>query len=73
MIEVFAKPGCPPCDATCRSLDKLELVYTKTDVTTDPVAHQRIVDLGYTGTPVVISGDDHWTGYRPDRIKGLVT
>ncbi|WP_264075789.1 hypothetical protein [Mycobacterium gordonae] len=26
----------------------------------------------YLQAPVVIAGDQHWSGFRPDRIKGLV-
>lgn len=72
MITVYSRPGCPPCDATYRTLDKLELEYVKTDITVDSDARQRCVDLGYSGTPVVVAGEDHWTGFRPDRLKALV-
>jgi len=24
--------------------------------------------LGYLQAPVVVAGDDHWSGFRPDRI-----
>jgi glutaredoxin-like protein NrdH len=27
--------------------------------------------LGYLQAPVVIAGDEHWAGFRPDRIKAL--
>ena len=27
--------------------------------------------LGYLQAPVVVAGNDHWSGFRPDRIKGL--
>ncbi len=26
----------------------------------------------YLQAPVVIAGDQHWSGFRPDRIKALV-
>ena len=71
-VTVYAKPGCPPCNATRQHLEKLGLEYTERDVTTDDAARQTIIDLGYTAAPVVVAGDDHWTGYRPDRIKALV-
>ncbi|MDU3550696.1 MAG: NrdH-redoxin, partial [Actinomyces sp.] len=28
-----------------------------------------IKGLGYQQAPVVIAGEDHWSGYRPDLIK----
>jgi glutaredoxin-like protein NrdH len=27
--------------------------------------------LGYLQAPVVVAGNDHWSGFRPDRIKTL--
>jgi len=27
--------------------------------------------LGYLQALVVVAGDDHWSGFRPDRIKAL--
>ena len=27
--------------------------------------------LGYLQAPVVVAGNDHWSGFRPDRIKAL--
>jgi len=29
--------------------------------------------LGYLQAPVVVAGTDHWSGFRPDRIKTLAT
>jgi glutaredoxin-like protein NrdH len=27
--------------------------------------------LGHLQAPVVIAGESHWSGFRPDRIKAL--
>jgi glutaredoxin-like protein NrdH len=27
--------------------------------------------MGYTAAPVVVSGDDHWSGFRMDRIQAI--
>jgi glutaredoxin len=37
-------------------------------------AHARdyVMPLGRLRAPVVIVDGNHWTGYRPDRIKALV-
>ena len=68
-ITVYSKPMCVQCDATYRALDKQGLDYTKVDLTEDPSALEFIKGLGYQQAPVVIAGDDHWSGYRPDLIK----
>lgn len=70
-ITVYAKPMCVQCDATKRDLTRHGLRYQLVDVTTDEEALERIKDLGYKQAPVVIAGDDHWSGFRPDKIKAL--
>lgn len=68
-ITVYSKPMCVQCDATYRALGKQGLEYTSIDVTQDPEALEYIKGLGYQQAPVVIAGEDHWSGSRPDRIK----
>jgi glutaredoxin-like protein NrdH len=29
------------------------------------------MSLGYLQAPVVVAGNEHWSGFRPDRIKAL--
>ena len=70
-ITVYSKPRCVQCDATHRQLDRLGIPYVSVDVTTDLPARDRIMALGYSSAPVVIAGQEHWCGYRPDRIANL--
>ena len=72
MTIVYAKPNCPQCVATCRQLEKCHLEYSKIDITQDPLAYQQVQALGYQSAPVVVAGEDHWSGFRPDRINALV-
>jgi glutaredoxin-like protein NrdH len=41
------------------------------DITTDEDAYKLVKSLGYSYTPVVVSGDTHWSGFRPDKIASL--
>ena len=41
------------------------------DVSADEKALQTVKELGYMQAPVVIAGDDHWSGFRPDKISQL--
>lgn len=71
MITVYAKPACPQCTATKRYLDREHLDYLMVDVTQDPAAWEYVTSLGYLAAPVVVAGEQHWSGFRPDRIKEL--
>ncbi|MCD4550055.1 MULTISPECIES: glutaredoxin-like protein NrdH [unclassified Schaalia] len=71
-ITVYSKPRCPQCDATYRVLDKQGIAYTSIDVSQDMDALEYIKGLGYQQAPVVVTDDDHWSGFRPDRIKAAI-
>ena len=70
-ITVFSKPSCVQCTATYRALDAKGLEYQIFDLSVDEKALQTVKDLGYLQAPVVIAGDEHWSGFRPDRIDEL--
>ncbi|GAB2539640.1 glutaredoxin-like protein NrdH [Brachybacterium huguangmaarense] len=70
-ITVYSKPMCVQCDATKRALTKAGLAYDVVDVTEDADALARIKGMGYMQAPVVITADDHWSGFRPDKIKAI--
>ncbi|MFT4190472.1 MAG: glutaredoxin-like protein NrdH [Comamonas sp.] len=72
-ITVYTKPSCVQCNATYRALDRQGLAYEIVDLTQDAAALQRVKDLGYQQAPIVIAGDDHWSGFRPDKISALAT
>jgi glutaredoxin-like protein NrdH len=68
---IYTKPACVQCNATKREFDKLELEYDLVDITADPDARDLALGLGYLSAPIVVTADDHWSGFRPDRIKAL--
>jgi glutaredoxin-like protein NrdH len=70
-ITVYSKPACVQCTATTRALDARGLSYDVIDLTEDTAAMERVTALGYRQAPVVIAGDAHWAGFRPDMIGRL--
>ncbi|TXH22927.1 MAG: redoxin NrdH [Mycobacterium sp.] len=70
-ITVYTKPACVQCNATYKALDKSGIEYNKIDISVDSDAREYVMSLGYLQAPVVVAGDDHWSGFRPDRIKAL--
>ncbi|MFJ4167796.1 glutaredoxin-like protein NrdH [Microbacterium sp. NPDC089698] len=71
-ITVYTKPSCVQCNATYRALDAAGLEYEIRDVTEDAAALEHVKSLGYLQAPVVITDEDHWSGFRPDKISELV-
>jgi len=70
-ITVYSTPSCVQCKATYRALDKKALAYEVVDVTQDAQALATVQALGYVQAPVVVVGDEHWSGFRPDRISAV--
>lgn len=70
-VTVYAKPACVQCEATKKALTKSGVPYTVVDITKDDAARERVMELGYNSAPIVIAGSEHWSGFRPDRIKNL--
>lgn len=70
-ITVYTKPACVQCHATYKALDKQGLTYQVVDISTDDTARDYVMSLGYLQAPVVVSGSEHWSGFRPDRVKAL--
>ena len=41
------------------------------DLAMDKTAEDRLKALGYMQAPVVVTDQDHWSGFRPDKIEEL--
>ncbi|MBD3689804.1 glutaredoxin-like protein NrdH [Nanchangia anserum] len=72
-ITLYSKPRCVQCDATKRAFAKQGIVFTEIDMTVDAQALDYVKSLGFTQAPVVVADGDSWSGFRPDKIKGVAT
>ncbi|MFW0108937.1 glutaredoxin-like protein NrdH [Rothia sp. P6271] len=70
-VTVYTKPACMQCNMTYRALEKNGIEYNIVDITENEQALEDIKKLGYLQAPVVIAGDQHWSGFRPDLISSL--
>ncbi|MBB2700974.1 UNVERIFIED_ORG: glutaredoxin-like protein NrdH [Rhizobium esperanzae] len=70
-VTVYSKPACVQCTATYRALDRLGVDCDIVDISQDAEALDRVRSLGYMQAPVVVAGERHWAGFRPDMISAL--
>lgn len=70
-VTVYTKDNCVQCEATKRHLDKLDIPYETINITQDIGALDKLISLGYRSAPVVVTDDDSWAGYVPDKLNGL--
>lgn len=67
------EPECIRCVLTKRVLTEKGVRFLEVDIRSNDAAREYVVDdLGYTEAPVVVVTDeDHWCGFRPDKIDAL--
>ena len=70
-ITVYSKPACVQGTATTRALEARGLAYQLIDLTEDDSAMELVTSMGYRQAPVVVAGEAHWAGFRPDMIGAL--
>lgn len=71
MTTVYTKPQCVQCDMTKRLMDKLDIEYNTVDISENPEELDKLIAMGYRAAPVVITDDDSWAGFNPDKIADL--
>ncbi len=70
-VTVYSKPACVQCTATYRALERIGVSYEIVDISEDADALDRVRGLGYMQVPVVVAGERHWAGFRPDMIGSI--
>lgn len=68
-------PSCARCTLTKRVLALKGIRFREVNIRDDANARRYVVeDLGYAEAPVVVVTDeDHWSGFRPDHIDRVAT
>lgn len=71
-VTVYTLPSCVQCDSTKKFMKMNDIEFVEVDLTQDSEAYELVKSLGYAAAPVVIAGDAHWSGFRPDKIQSIV-
>jgi len=71
MTTVYTKDNCVQCDMTKRLMDKVGIEYDVINISENPDELDKLIQLGYRAAPVVVTDNDSWAGFQPDRIADL--
>ena len=71
MTSVYTKDNCVQCDMTKRLMDKIGVEYDTVNISENPEALDKLIELGYRAAPVVITSEESWAGFQPDKITAL--
>jgi glutaredoxin-like protein NrdH len=70
-VTVYTTPSCQQCEMTKRVLAKHAIEHEVVDLSKDEDSMSYVRELGYTAAPVVVAGDEHWSGFRLEKLNGL--
>lgn len=71
IITIYTKNNCMQCTATKNIMDRQGLAYRLINLDEEPAAIDNLKALGYRQLPVVMADEDHWSGFRPDKLMRL--
>lgn len=71
IVTLYSQPGCGPCVGVESYLTASQIPFEKRDITKDETAYARVVELGYSGTPVIEHPAGHFKGYDPEKLDGI--
>jgi glutaredoxin-like protein NrdH len=71
MITLYTKPACVQCEQTKKLMNKLNIEYSIIDMTEDPATLEMLISKGFRSAPVVITDNDSWGGFNPEKINSL--
>jgi len=72
-VTVYTLPSCVQCESTKKYLTRNDISYSEVDLSLDDEAMNMVKSLGYQSAPVVVAGESHWSGFRPDRLGELAS
>lgn len=73
MVTLYSKPNCVQCAATKFRFQQKHIDFEQVDITKDYGAFEKVKSLGFTQAPVVVSDNDSWSGFQPEKIDSLLS
>lgn len=74
MIDIYTTDNCVQCEMTKKQFDNAGVAYKEIKLAE---AHEDMVRwikeaYGFTQAPVVVTEHEAWSGFKLDRIKGVI-
>ena len=72
MVVVYSNPNCQACEQTKRFLTVKGVAFESKMISESPEVFSLIEEKGYKSAPVVVAGEDSWSGFRLDKLSELL-
>ena len=70
-VTVYSKADCMQCNFTKKWLKERNIPYTELNIKEDEEALLKVKEMGYQAVPVIVTEDDSWYGFQPDKLAKL--
>lgn len=71
-VVVYSNPNCTACEQTKRFLTVKGIEFEAKMIQDSPEVFSLIEEKGYASAPIVVAGEDSWSGFRLDKLNGLI-
>lgn len=71
-VKVYTSSTCPYCVMAKEYLAEKGVEFEEKNVQTDKEARQELMNMGYTGVPVVVIGDEEIVGFDKAKIDEAI-
>jgi glutaredoxin-like protein NrdH len=71
-VVVYSNPNCVQCEQTKRFLTLKGIEFEAKMIQDSPEIMPLIQEKGYASAPVVVAGEDSWSGFKLDKLNSLV-
>lgn len=63
--------GCVQCNQTKRVMHQLGIAFDEVDLRQHPEIADEFKEKGHLSAPIVVAGNEVWSGFRLERIRGI--
>lgn len=71
-VIVYSNPNCNACEQTKRFLTVKNIPFESKMISESPEVFSLIEEKGYKSAPVVVAGENSWSGFRLDKLSELL-
>mgnify|MGYP000562218586 CR=1 FL=1 len=70
-VTIYTKSDCIQCKMTKQALTRAGITFKEIDILKDISMLHKLKKEGLIQLPYVVTTDQHWNGFQPDKIKAL--
>lgn len=70
-VTVFSKNNCSQCEATKSLMKELNIAFDEINISEQPEYVPQLKAMGFRSAPVVVVGDDAWSGFNEEKVRAL--